>query len=339
MRDLIVIGASAGGVEALRAIARGLPAELPAAILVAVHLSPRSPYLLPEILRGAGPLDVAEGADGAVIQPGRIYLAVPDHHLLVRGNRLSVTRGPKENRARPAIDPLFRTAALHYGPRVVGVVLTGMLDDGTAGLAAVKERGGLAIAQDPNDALYPSMPTSAMQHVACDHIARLADIPSLLTRVVREQVPPSARAAASHRLEVESKFDEMEIATMENLDSIGSRAAVTCPECHGPLWKIADPSLERYRCLVGHGYTARALGEALTESQEGYLWQALRLMKERASVIFEMAARAGDRQSEAERTTYEAQLRRLQRNMATIEAMLEDDGTWATSSEAPPPVR
>jgi two-component system chemotaxis response regulator CheB len=174
------------------------------------------------------------------------------------------------------------------------------------------------------------MPTSAAHHVACDHVARLADIPPLLARVVREEVEVSERQPAPRTIEVESSFDAMEAPSMENLDSIGARAGLTCPECHGPLWKIADPTLARFRCLVGHGYTARALAEAQAESQEQYLWQALRLMNERASAMFEMVARAADRHSEPERLAYEAQLRRLQRNMSTIEAMLEGNGTWST---------
>jgi two-component system chemotaxis response regulator CheB len=224
---------------------------------------------------------------------------------------------------------LFRTAAMSYGARVIGVILTGMLDDGTAGLAAVRERGGLSIVQDPEEALYSSMPRSALRHVGADFVARLIDIPPLLTRLVSEQQKPDQGVPRSLLREVESKFDQMEPATMEDLDAIGSRAALTCPECHGPLWKIADPTLPRFRCLVGHAYTAQGSLEAQMEGQEDYLWQALRLMKERASLILELMAPGEDGQTAEERATYEAQLKQLERNISILQAMLDDNGAPA----------
>jgi two-component system chemotaxis response regulator CheB len=186
---LVVIGTSAGGIEALRAIAAALPADFPAAIAIVMHLSPQSPGILDDILNRAGPLraDVARG--GERLQPGHIYVAPADAHLLVEPGRLRLTRGPKENRFRPAIDPLFRTAAQVYGPAAVGVILTGNLDDGTAGLWAIKKLGGTTVVQDPADAMFPAMPESAVRHVEIDHVVPLAAIAPLLVRLTTSRSP------------------------------------------------------------------------------------------------------------------------------------------------------
>jgi two-component system chemotaxis response regulator CheB len=191
--DIIVIGASAGGVEALRLVASGLGADLPAAILVAMHVLPDRSALLDGLLSRAGPLPAETAIHGRPIEHGRIYVARPDHHLMVDGGRLRVVRGLKENRARPAIDPLFRSAALEYGPRVIGVVLTGSLADGAAGLAIIKERGGLAVVQDPGDARYPSMPRHALAAVRADVVAPASEIAAALTRLAGTAEGPFAR--------------------------------------------------------------------------------------------------------------------------------------------------
>jgi two-component system chemotaxis response regulator CheB len=321
--DLVVIGASAGGVDALRVIVGGLPADLPAAVLIVVHTSPQGPYLLPEILGMAGSLEVAPTCDGALIENGKLYVAPPDHHLLVKGNRICLSRGPKENRSRPAIDPLFRTAAAVYGPRVVGVIVTGMLDDGTAGLSAVKERGGLAIVQDPNEALYASMPKSALRHVALDYTCPLSAIAPLIVRLAAEPVSAPENLPISRLMEIESKFVQMETMSMEDMDTIGSHAGISCPECHGPIWKIKDGTLQRYRCHVGHAYTAQSMVAGQIEAQETHLWQALRLMKERVSLIWEMRAHAQNDERDGDADFFDAEVKRLQKSILLIQQMIE----------------
>jgi two-component system chemotaxis response regulator CheB len=178
--DIITIGASAGGVEAFKKIVHELPPALQAAIFVVLHISPEGPSVLPDILNRAGPLPALHPRDGDKIQLGKIYIAPPDHHLLIRRGHIHLFRGPKENNVRPAIDPLFRTAARAYGPRVIGVVLTGVLDDGTAGLLAIKARGGITVVQDPDDALFSGMPESAMKYADVDHCLPLAFLSPLL---------------------------------------------------------------------------------------------------------------------------------------------------------------
>jgi two-component system chemotaxis response regulator CheB len=190
-RDIIVIGASAGGIKALKELAAALPEDLPAAVFVVLHLAPTKPSILPQILSRAGPLPALHPSNDQPVETGYIYVAPPDHHLLLRDGRIRVFRGPKENAHRPAVDPLFRSAAAAYGPRVIGVVLTGALEDGTAGLSAVKSGGGVAVVQDPFDALQPSMPQSALRSVRVDYCVGLAEIGPLLIRLNSEEVPPT----------------------------------------------------------------------------------------------------------------------------------------------------
>ena len=212
--DIITIGASAGGVETLISLVRGLPFNLPAAVFVVVHFPPHSPSLLPDILNRNGSLPAGHAQHGELIQTGRIYVATPDYHLLVRRGAIHIVRGPRENHCRPAIDPLFRSAALAYGPRVIGVILSGTLGDGTAGLFAVKEQGGIAIVQDPQDALFPEMPHNAMFYVQCDYVVPLADLADLLVRLSHE--PVEEISMVSSDMEKESAVAEIDMATIEN---------------------------------------------------------------------------------------------------------------------------
>ena len=253
--DLVVIGASAGGVEALREIVGQLPADFPAAVLAVVHFPADGTSLLPLILARRGPLAAVHGEEGAEIRPGTIYVVPPDCHLLVRGGRIHLSRGPRENGHRPAVDPLFRSAALAYGPRVIAVVLSGNLDDGAAGLAVVRRHGGATVVQDPRDALYPGMPTAALEAGAAQHVAPLAAIPALLMTLVNtpaEESPP-----------VDDTLDRYEDAVtgMRRVppvgDPPGEPAGLVCPECKGSLFEIRDGELVRYRCRVGHSYGGR----------------------------------------------------------------------------------
>src|SRR4051812_33241997 len=208
--DIIVIGASAGGVETLKQLVAGLPAELPAAVFVVLHVTPNGPGYLPRILEKAGPLPVCSPKDGDGIANGRIYVAPPDHHMLVEPGRLRVVRGPKENRHRPAVDPLFRSAAWAYGPRVIGVVLSGTLDDGAAGLWAIKSCGGVAVVQDPEDALFGEMPASALACVDADHVAPLEEIPLLLAELVRSPATGAHDPAVAEKLKIEDQSTMMD---------------------------------------------------------------------------------------------------------------------------------
>ncbi len=288
--DIVVIGASAGGVEAISGLVATLPRDLRAAVFVVLHVS-RARSVLPEILTRVSRLPAEHPADGDEIEYGRIYVAPPDHHMTVAGGRIRIQHGPTENGVRPAIDPLFRSAAHEYGSRVVGVVLTGSLDDGTAGLAAVKNAGGVAIVQEPGEAFAPSMPRSAMEYVQVDHVLPLREIGGLLSSLAREHAEDGSTAASSHLGQMEPDLADPEIAVRE-ADRPGRVSVFSCPECNGTLWETDDEGILRFRCRVGHVYSQDSMLAAQTDSVDRALWAALRSLEERAALTRRMANRA-----------------------------------------------
>jgi two-component system chemotaxis response regulator CheB len=290
--DIIVVGGSAGALEALNVIVRGLPADLPASVFVALHTSPHSPGLIPEILNHRGPLRAAHPRDGERVTRGRIYVAPPDHHLLLEDGRVRVTRGPKENRFRPAVDPLFRSAALAYGPRVIGVILSGWLDDGAAGLWAVKVRGGMAVVQDPDEAFARSMPESALRRARVDHRLRVADIAPTLAELASLPAADAGAFPVPAELEIETRIAMEDKALNMGVTDIGEPSLFACPECHGVLMRLKAGGGARFRCHTGHAYTADALLAELTEVVEGTLWNAIRSVQESALLMEHMAAHA-----------------------------------------------
>jgi two-component system, chemotaxis family, protein-glutamate methylesterase/glutaminase len=299
MQRLIVVGASHGGVQALRALASGLPADLPCAVLVVLHVGAHR-SLLPELMATDGPLPVHHARGGERLEAGRILVAPPDHHMLVLGDTVELTRGPKAHHSRPAIDPLFVSAALSHGPGVVGVILTGMLDDGTAGLQAVKRCGGLTVVQDPDEALAPSMPRSALAHVAVHHRVGMALMPALLARLAKLALPAKA-SRTPHDLRHELALTRHEGDPMKILHAIGKPSSFACPDCHGGLWKLDGERPERFRCHTGHFYTLRSLQHAMSQATDGAMWNALRALEEKQMLLDHMvASTAGDAKAVAE---------------------------------------
>lgn len=283
---LVVIGASAGGVRALQVLAAGLPRDFAAPILVVLHIgSHRS--ILPELLMRKGPLTAVHATDGQAISAGCIHVAPPDHHMLVQDGVLRLTRGPKENHTRPAIDPLFRTAAVSWGSRAIGVLLTGHLDDGTAGLQAIKSCGGTAVVQEPEDAETPSMPLSALRFVDVDHRVPLAAMAELLCALAL----PTATAPVTPPAEI---FHESQLTLgkgdfMETINTIARPSTFVCPECQGSLWQVTDAKPPRFRCHTGHGYTLRALQHAQAVGTDDALWGALRALQEKEMLLKTLA--------------------------------------------------
>jgi two-component system chemotaxis response regulator CheB len=292
---VIVIGGSAGGVESLREVVGGLPATIPAAILVVIHFPADAPSVLPRILSRAGPLPAQHAVDGAPIEPGRIYVARPGFHLLVRRDRIRVARGPTENGHRPAIDPLFRSAAIAFGPRVIGVLVSGNQSDGTAGLAAIKQRGGIAVVQDPDDALFSGIPRSALDFVAVDHVAPAPRIGALLAELVREESAapsPQEGVPVSDDMRFEAEVAEFGLDDDRLAQMPGRLSPYGCPACGGTLWQIdGEDALLRFRCRVGHAYSAESLSAHQAEAMEGALWSALRALEESASLARQVADR------------------------------------------------
>lgn len=287
-RDIIVIGTSAGGLEALDKLVRQIPTDLPAAIFIVQHMAPQSSgdALLHRLARNKGfHCKIAE--DGEAFQQGKIYIAPPDHHLLVKNTTLLVTKGARENRYRPALDPLFRSAAVAHGPKVIGVVLTGMLDDGTAGLIAVKKCGGVTVVQDPKDAAYPEMPQSALNNSQVDHCVPISEMAGLLDQLTHEDHEKAVAVPQSIR--TEALIAERVLSDVAQVNGLGDQVPYNCPNCGGVLWQIDDPDVQRYRCHTGHSFTASALVTSQTEKIEETLWVSLRMFEERKNLLNNMA--------------------------------------------------
>ena len=324
--DIIVIGASAGGVEALQTIASALPSRLEAAVFVVLHVTAEATSALPAILNRAGPLPAHHAINNERISYGRIYIAQPDFHLVLRDGHVRVVHGPRENRSRPAIDPLFRSAAIIYGPRVVGVVLSGALDDGTAGLLAIKAQRGLAIVQDPDDALVPGMPRSALEYVKVDHTVPVAEIGPLLVRLANEPASTSV-PTPSRRLAMEAEMPSLEPDIMETVDKYAAEPSpFTCPECHGTLWELADGDLVRYRCRVGHSYSTDSMTVEQAQSTERALWAAVRALEDKAALARRIEHAARDRSHTDVATRFEERARETEQHAEAVRRLILTDG-------------
>ncbi|SMB86014.1 chemotaxis protein CheB [Deinococcus hopiensis] len=290
---VVVIGGSAGALNPLREIASGLPHDFPAAVLVVIHIPPDYPSQLPDILSRSGPLPAQHAQHGEPLLPGHIYVAPPDHHLLVGLDHLRLSRGPKENRSRPSIDVLFRSAAYAHRATVIGVLLSGMLDDGTSGLWTIKQLGGRAIVQHPEDAEFDSMPLNALRTVRVDFMVHPSSIAPTLQRLLKEPVPPqeepSMNAEERQRLEMEIGIAGEDNAFEAGLLTHASPSTFTCPECHGVLMRLKEGNLVRFRCHTGHAYTAITLLGELRASVEASLWNAARTLDEDVMLLEHLA--------------------------------------------------
>ncbi len=312
---LIALGASAGGVEALIRVVRDLPADLPAAVCIVLHISPTGSSRLTDILTRSGPLPAVEAAQNDIPKVGRIYIAPPDRHLIVSGRRLALVEGPLENSVRPAIDPLFRSAAEAYGPRLIAGVLSGMMDDGTAGLAVAKQAGAITFAQDPEDALCAPMPASAIEHVGVDHVVAASEVGGLLVDLLSSDAkvrPPTPRTR------------DRSVASDQ-----------VCPDCSGVLRQMDEAGVVRFRCRVGHIYSPEALLGAQDHRLEAALWTAIRSLEDAASLSGRLARAARDRNSPASAARFERRQRdSAERADLVRSAILTITGLDETPSEA-----
>ncbi len=324
-QDIIVIGTSAGGLKALGAILGTLPADIDAVFFIVQHLAADKPSILPQILTDVGSLPASHPVDGESIQTGRIYVAPPDYHLLVNQGSMRVVRGPQENRFRPAIDALFRSAARAYGTRVVGVVLTGYLDDGTVGLQAIKKRGGVAIVQDPNEAEYPGMAKSALRYVNVDYCLPLAEIPDLLVELSKEPAAQEETYPVTEEIEIESKIAEQQMNTQEflkNVEAIGTRTTYTCPECNGSIWQIGKEQPLRFRCHIGHSFTANVFLAEQTQNLENALWSAVRVMEEKVTFSRQMAEQMRNSNLTSAATKFEDHAMNLDKEVSLVRGII-----------------
>jgi two-component system chemotaxis response regulator CheB len=289
--DIVVIGCSAGGVEALPMLLAKFPRSTPAAFFVVMHVSAATESYLPRIISRHAKLPCAHAIDGDTVEHGKIYVAPPDRHLVFDNQTLVLGHGPKENRHRPAVDPLFRSAAQHFGSRVIGVILTGSLDDGTAGLQAVKRCGGLAVVQHPEDALASGMPTSAVQYVSVDYVVPLDKMGGLLKKLILKSAGDPAEPGCHEEASTVNQGRTMSQQEMEG--KFGAPSALICPECQGPIWETAEGNHTQFRCLVGHMFSPESFVAEEGAAVERALWVAVKTLQERADLLRKMADKAG----------------------------------------------
>jgi two-component system chemotaxis response regulator CheB len=333
--DIVVIGTSAGGVGALQEVFRQLPPDLPASLFVAMHLSPHVPSHLPQVLGKAGRMPVVAVDRALRFRPGHAYVAPPDHHLTLTKTGVRPTRGPRENWHRPSIDVLFRSAAAALGPRVIGVVLTGFLDDGSAGLAAIQRKGGLAIVQDPETAAFPDMPMNALQSVKVDYCVPLAEMAATIVKAVAEapgRVPPGV----AEEVAIETEIAKLSMNGREAIEKIGTPSTFTCPECQGPLWELRDGGMLRFRCQVGHAYSSETMLTAQQDVVERALWVALGAIQSRVALWRRLSQRMKDPHLAELASFYRAREDEAQKDLEALQALLTRDGVTARPAGFPP---
>jgi two-component system chemotaxis response regulator CheB len=324
--DIIVLGASAGGIEALCALLAALPAQFPGALFVTLHVPATGLSYLDHVLSRAGPLSARYAHDNEPIVGGQIYIAPADHHLLLTADRVRLTRGPRENHARPAIDPMFRTAAVAFGAGVVGVLLSGLLNDGVSGLLAIKARGGVALAQDPATALFAQMPQSACDYVEVDGIGSASELASRISDLARQPiVAPEGAFPVSDDLAFEANIAGLDSSLATRVAPPGVLTSLSCPECHGPIWEEHSGDLAQYRCRVGHAFTAETMQAGQKEYLENMLWNSINSLEESAELYERLATHARARQNRDTARDYSRQANVLRERMDTIRQMISHD--------------
>lgn len=315
-RDLIVIGCSAGGVEALPRVLQQLPASLPASVVIVQHMAPSSTPYLAGILERASQLPVEWAEQGAKLAPGRVYVGPPDVHTLIADDRIQLTGCARENHSRPAIDKLFRSAAASRGSRVVGVLLTGMLDDGVSGLRAIRDAGGVVVVQDPATAAFPELPARAIQALQPERVVALDEIGGVLRSLAGQAV---GLTELPREIALEAEIDRRGAVSPNAMHALGPQTSLVCPECRGPMWQLGDEAARRYRCYLGHATTVRELLAASANEVESALWSAVRALNDRATALETLASdseRIGNGQASvvytqrAEETRTQAELAR-----------------------------
>lgn len=295
---VIVVGASAGGMQALQMLVAQFAPDLSAPVFVVMHMAPDTTGdVLVRVLDQAGPLPCRHAKDGERFQPGTIYLAPSDCHMLIDTEKIHITKGARENRSRPAIDPLFRSAAVAHGNRVIGAILTGYLDDGTSGMQAIKRCGGTCIAQDPDDAAYPDMPRSVIVNVGVDHCLPVANMGGLLSQIA--QIRPAPRTPPPEDVVIEARIAQRVLSDLPSVQTLGDQVPYNCPDCGGVLWQIKDGDLLRYRCHTGHAFTSSVLLAVQSAKIEETLWTALRMFEERQNLMATMRVQPDGKPSKA----------------------------------------
>lgn len=317
-------------------LAKSFPRHFPAALVVTIHLPSYAGSALDEVLSRSGPLPARFARDGDALKKGHIFIAPPDRHLLLDGDRLSLGEGPRENNARPAIDPMLRSTALCCSARAIGVVLTGTLGDGASGLWTIRQGGGIAVVQDPKDAAFSEMPMTALNRAKPDHVVRLADMPGLLENLVHQPAGEARPLPRSVRYEVDiARSGSSGMDSIEKMDGIGRRSVLACPDCGGVMWEIDEEDLIRYRCHVGHTYTAEVMSLALDESLRRALASALRALEERVALARKLHAQAIDAGHRLLAETWADKAREFEREMEVVRGSIRRMDRIAAAADAP----
>lgn len=342
VHDIIVVGFSAGGIDPLLRLVGSLPADFPGAVFVVHHFPPQSVSALPTIIKRATTIDVAQAVDREPIVPGRIYVARPDQHLLLEPGQVRLTHGPREQGHRPAIDPLFRSAAHAFGARVAGVILSGTLDDGTAGLMEIKAHGGVALVQQPEEASYPGMSLSAIRNVQVDYVAPAQELAAILDGLARDHGQPAAHSAGydAHRFDPAGHRKTADpavagTASLRNPEELGRASSMVCPECGGVLFESERGQFLHFRCHVGHAYSEEALFASQSRALEGALWSAVRALEEKADLSRRLADRSGRRNLPRAAAQFETSAREAEHGSALIRQSLLK-GPVRETLDAPP---
>jgi len=317
-RNIIVIGTSAGGLQALDELIGQLPTDLPASLCLVQHMAAENTgAALLHRLGKHKSFNCKLATDGELFKPGRVYIAPPDYHLLIKRNNLLVTKGARENRYRPAIDPLFRSAAVTHGPHVIGIILSGMLDDGTAGLAAIKKCGGITVVQDPKDAVYPEMPQAAIRSVNVDHCVSVSEMGRLLELLTHGR--PYKTMPIPQDVRTEAEIAERVLSDVAQVNTLGRQVPYNCPNCGGVLWQVGNRTVHIYRCHTGHSFTASALLTSQSEKIEETLWVSLRMLEERKNLLDTMMETVSGSHAKA---SYQERARDTKVHIERIRAML-----------------
>ena len=331
MHDIVVIGSSAGGVNALKELLSSFPGDLVASVFIVQHVAADHASHLPQILSAAGKLKAVHPRDGDPILPGYAYIAPPDYHMILEKDRILVKKGPKENHFRPSIDVMMRSAAYWYGPRVIGVVLTGLLNDGTSGMWSVKYFGGTCLVQSPSDAQYPDMPRYVLENMEVDYSVPLSEMGAKIAALTHQPVAslPDVNEAIRQRLKLEIDAAAQQNAFEEGIMKIGEKSGLTCPECGGAMVLINEGNTIRYRCHTGHGFSSASLFLGITESIEANLWRAVRSIEE-GIMLFEQLAGQSEKSGNAEQTKlYDDQSAELRKRASALLAFIYDKGQIA----------
>lgn len=322
-RNVVVIGASAGGVEAMIGLFRSLPTDYPGAIFVVQHMPAYAKSNLDLVLQSYTELKVKKGDDGEKIEGGTVYVARSDQHLMVERDRVVISKGPRENRFRPAVDTLFRSAAHAYRDRVVGVVLSGALNDGTSGMWTINRLGGTTIVQDPEEAMFADMPSNVMEYTTVDYKLPVVQIGPLLHTLAGKEIEPTVK---QDRFDINEPLLEVELGIAKGknglkmgITEMGTPSPLACPECHGALTQFQEGKLLRFRCHTGHAHTGESLLASIQENVEKSMWEVMRGMEESNLLLGRMAEQLqrSDRQPLADKYRQEAE--RIQRQAGSVQ--------------------